>query len=298
MKRSLVTALALLLLSVSLSARDSLRLPWVFSDQPELVADFNFGPGKGGQTRVELSLGGRFSRFKLPRGAARAPRLEIQAAFLAPGQLQDIPKTVSTVIDLAETLKEAALVFKPSHFAPGSSLVYKGELSLDLPPGDYNVELSLRDKELGISNLRTLHLIVPTEQVQDWRLSDLRVLLGVGERLDEQGKTRRVMDPNPWREVGGESGWGLIVAYKDLGPRPTGDLLQKHRVRLLRGEEVAWSQAQAAPVKKAAQSWLVNVPAQTVAAWRPGVYVLEVELSSKSQPQQTIRGSKTFEVQP
>ncbi len=285
-----------LVLSANLGARDGLRLPWVFSDQPELVADFVFSPGLKKMTRVEMLLGGHFSNLKLPKGAARAPRLSVEVKFLAPGQLQDQPKSASALIDLDAVIQSAGLKFESALFSARSKLLYKGELSLDLAPGDYNVEVSVKDESLGIRGNRTLHLIVPEERSNAWGLSDLRVLLGVGERLDEQGKTQRVLDPNPWRELGGGSDWDFIVAYRDVGPRPAGALVQEYSVRRMRADEDSWSLIQPAPDKGARQVWLVHVPAQLVATWRPGVYLLTVALRSKSNPKQVVQSSKSFEV--
>jgi hypothetical protein len=286
----------LLLLAAPASARESLRLPWVFSDEPDLCADFGFAPGQGGKTAVELVLGGRFAHFGLPHRAPRPPKLDIHCEFTAPSELERSAFTLDSKLDLADVLKEYGKPFTAAQFGSGSKLVYKSELKAELAPGDYNVRIVISDAALGLESRRTLHMIVPSLEAQAWQLDDLKFIVAVGQRLDEKGRVQRVLDPNPWRQVGGDLGWDLMLAYSDRGPRPGGRLLRTHRVRRLRGDEaVIWEQSGEAPKKKASQVWLLQVPEATVKAWKAGVYLLEVELQSGKQ---VIRSSKTFEVLP
>lgn len=292
-------AAALLLglcLQAGLSARESLRLPWVFSDEPDLSADFGFEPGLSGTTQVDMELGGRFAGFGLPAGAARAPKLSITAEFTAPSELDRDVRRLSTQVDLAEVLGEYGLKFSRQAFRSGSTLVYKAGLSTVLPAGDYNVALHIEDKALGVESRRTLHLIVPELHTEQWQLGDLRFITAVGKRLDAKGKEQRVLDPNPWRQVGGDLGWDILVAYSDLGPRPAGKLSRHASIRRLRGQDApVWSDDSAPPVKRREQVWLLNVPAAEYKRWMAGVYLLEVELKAGGR---SVKSSKTFEVLP
>src|SRR5579863_5607335 len=87
-------------------ALEVLRLPWIFSDEPEISADFNFSPSLQGKTQVDLSLGGRFSKFGLPFGAARAPILDIRVDFVNPGELVSSVATLRGRLDLGDVLKD------------------------------------------------------------------------------------------------------------------------------------------------------------------------------------------------
>lgn len=285
-----------LCLQAGLSARESLRLPWVFSDEPDLSADFGFEPGLSGTTKVDMELGGRFAGFGLPTAAARAPQLNITAEFTAPSELARDVRRLNTQVDLAEVLQEYGLSFARSQFKSGSTLVYKASLNTVLAAGDYNVALHIEDKRLGVESRRTLHLIVPELDPEQWQLGDLRFITAVGKRLDAKGKEQRVLDPNPWRQVGGDLGWDILVAYSDLGPRPAGKLSRHVSIRRLRGEEAPlWSDDSAPASKRRGQVWLINVPASTYKQWMAGVYLLSVELKAGGR---SIKASKTFEVLP
>jgi hypothetical protein len=288
-------ALACFLCAGPLAARQSLRLPWVFSDAPDLSADLGFTPGVSGSTHVELALGGRFAGFGLPLGAARAPRLEIRCSFTDPSTLERDARVLVTQVDLGDVLKEYRQDFTRSRFGSGSTLVYKAELATDLKPGDYNLGLTLKDEGLGIECHRTLHVIVPALDHAAWQVDDLRFITAIGQRLDEHGRPQRVLDPNPWRQVGGGLGWDLLVAYADRGPRPPGPLSRVHRVRRLRSGELVWQEQGPVPDKKPGQVWLLRVPAAALSRWKGGVYVLEAELDAGGR--KTL-ASKTFEVLP
>lgn len=291
-----VLALVLALAAAPLGARESLRLPWAFSDEPDLCADFGFMPGHKGNTVVEMSLGGRFAHFGLPKDAKRAPRLAINCEFSAPSELERSARSMKAVVDLAQVLEEYGLKFDRGQFGSSSRLVYKTDLSTELAPGDYNVRITIKDEELQIESRRTLHLIVPDLETKTWQLSDLKFITAVGKRLDDKGKEHRVLDPNPWRQVGADLGWDLMLAYSDLGPRPPGALTRTHRVRQLRGDEaVMWEETGPAPKKKGEQVWLIRVPEKTASDWKGGVYVMEVELKSGDR---VAKASKTFEVLP
>ena len=292
--------LALSLLAASLQGREALRLPWVFSDEPDLTADFQFRAGRGDSTRVDLMIGGRFARFGLARRALRAPRLEVRAEFTAPGKLTLEPRSIATVLDLAETLAEYGLGFDKRHFSKSSKLVYKSELGLELEPGDYNVTISLKDAELELASRRTLHLIVPDLRTKEWTLADLKFIKGVGEKLDAKGRPQTVLDPDPWRQAGPLAGWDLMAAYTDLGPRPPGKLLRRHSVERLRdpGPAPAWVEEGGAPGKSAKQSWLLRLPEALLKELRPGVYLLRVKLWPSGREAQAVESSKTFEVLP
>ncbi len=279
-----------------LLAWEQLRLPWVFSDEPDLNADFGFSPGPEGRTAVEVSLGGRFAAFGLPKGAARAPRLIVEAEFLAPGSLEVAATGVTGTVDLADVLKEYGEVFHRKHFAKASAFVYKSEMSVALAPGDYNVALRVHDPVLGIDSHRTLHLIVPALDPGRWAIGDLKFIHAVGKRLDEKGREQRVLDLNPWRQVAGRTHGDLMVAYSDRGQRPGSNLKRKQSIRRLRGEaEPVWRQEDMPPAKRAEQVWILQVPEARVRTWPAGVYVLKVELSAGGQ---STEASKTFEVLP
>lgn len=287
---------ALLALATGLPARETLRLPFVFSDEPDLSADFGFEPGKDGRTRVTLDLGGRFAGFGLPPGAARAPRLEVEAEVTAPTELDRDAATLRTQVDLAEALAGYGLRFERRHFGRNSTLVYKASLDVELPPGDYNVSLRLSDPALSVESRRTLHLLVPALDAKRWQLGDLRFITAVGARLDDKGREQRVLDPNPWRQVGGRLGWDLLVAYSDLGPRPPGVLSRRAQIRRLRGPaEPLWSEQGPPPPKRPEQVWLLRVPEPEIKAWQAGVYLLEVELGAGGR---SVKAAKTFEVLP
>ena len=289
-------ALALTLLTGSLSAWEQLRLPWVFSDEPDLNADFAYAPKAQGLTHVEMTLGGRFAGFGLPKGAARAPRLQVEAEFNAPGSIEAEPQRVTATVDLADVLKEYGDGFARKYFSESSTKVYKAELGLDLKPGDYNVAIRLQDPGLGIDSHRTLHLIVPSLDPLRWVLGDLKFITAVGKRLDEHGKEQRLLDPNPWRQVGGTLGWDLMVAYNDRGGRPAGKLHRHHSVQRLRGDAApVWEEDGDAPAKKDQQVWILRVPEAQLKAWQAGIYVLKVELEAGGQKSEA---SKTFEVLP
>ena len=115
-------ALALLLAGGSAQARESLRLPWVFSDEPDLAADFGFSPGAAGKTRVHLALGGRFAHFGLPRGAARAPKLAFTVEFKAPSDLEGAVSVLRTDLDLADVLGATATPWAFQGVAVGLAL--------------------------------------------------------------------------------------------------------------------------------------------------------------------------------
>ena len=296
MRRIAASLMLLVLLGAAgLPARESLRLPWVFSDDPDLSADLGFSPGPGGLTHVELALGGRFAHFGLPHGAGRAPRLDIRCSFTDPSTLERDARVLDTQVDLGQVLEEYRLPFSPRRFGADSPLLYKAELATDLRPGDYNLGLTLKDVDLSIECHRTLHVIVPAIDAGQWQVDDLKFVTAVGQRLDERGHAQRVLDPNPWRQVGGRLGWDLLVAYSDRGPRPGGALTRSHRVRRLRTGEVVWQEQGPAPKKTAAQVWLVRVPAAELKRWKGGVYVLEAELDAGGRRTLT---SKTFEVLP
>jgi hypothetical protein len=291
--------LAVALLSgwpLSSPAWEQLRLPWVFSDNPDLSADFSFEPRADGRTAVEIDLGGRFAGFGLGPDANRAPRLAIDAEFNAPGALEATPIRASTTVDLGEVLKEYGLKFSRSYFGASSDYVYKAQMDLALAPGDYHVALSLRDPGLAIESHRTLHLIVPNLERAPWAVGSFKFITAVGKRLDEKGHEQRVLDPNPWRQVGGKLGWDLMLAYDDRGSRPRGPLRRRHSIQRLRGDATpVWQEEGLAPAKKQAQVWLVRVPAATVRQWQAGVYLLKVELWAGNSK---VEASKTFEVLP
>lgn len=289
-------ALALVLLTAPLGAWEQLRLPWVFSDEPDLNADFAYAPGGPGLTQVEMTLGGRFAGFGLPKGAARAPRLQIEAEFNAPGSIEAEPQRVTATVDLADVLKEYGDTFARKHFSGSSTLVYKSEMSVALRPGDYNVSIRIQDPVLGMDSHRTLHLIVPALDAERWAVGDLKFITAVGKRLDEHGKEQRLLDPNPWRQVGGSLGWDLMLAYNDRGLRPGGKLHRRHSIQRLRGDSAPiWEEVGEAPVKKAQQVWILRVPEARLKAWQAGIYVLKVELEAGGQKAEA---SKTFEVLP
>lgn len=282
-------------LAAGLSARESLRLPWVFSDEPDLCADIGFSPGTDASTHLDLVLGGRFASFGLPLGAGRPPKLDIRCEFTDPSRLEAGSRVLDTQADLGEVLREYGLGFSRSRFSPDSPLLYKAELGTDLAPGDYNLSLDLRDAGLAIESRRTLHVFVPELQSGQWQLGDLKFITAVGQRLDEQGRKQRVLDPNPWRQVGGNLGWDLLVAYTDLGPRPAGALSRVHRVRRLRDQQLMWQEEGPAPAKRPEQVWLLRVPEAQLRRWKGGIYQLEVGLKSGGRE---IIASKTFEVLP
>lgn len=283
-------------LSPGLAARESLRLPWVFSDEPDLCADFGFEPGSGGSTKVNLELGGRFAGFGLASGAGRAPKLSITAEFTAPSELARDVRSLSTVVDLREVLGEYGLSFARQHFKAGSKLVYKASLATELPAGDYNVRLKIEDKALAVESRRTLHLIVPELHADRWQLGDMRFITAVGKRLNKAGKEERVLDPNPWRQVGGGLGWDLQVAYSDLGPRPAGPLKRHVSIRRLRGDDAPiWMDDSPPPAKSAKQVWLLDLKEPQFLEWKAGVYRLDVALSAGGQ---TAKAGKTFEILP
>lgn len=289
--------LALLcLLAGALPGRETLRLPWVFSDEPDLSADFAFEPGAGGKTQVTLELGGRFAGFGLPSGASRAPRLEILAEITAPSELERAVGSVSGVVDLAEVLTEYGLSFARQHFREGSSLVYKASLGTELAPGDYNVRVQLKDEGLGVDSWRTLHLIVPSLDPAQWQLGDLKFITAVGKRLNGKGKEERVLDANPWRQVGAKLGWDLMVAYSDLGPRPGGALKRRASIRRLRGDGAElWRDDSPPPAKRRDQVWILRLSEDELKPWKAGTYLLEVELSAGGR---SVKAAKTFEVLP
>jgi hypothetical protein len=294
--RAWMLALGLLAATAPLGAWESLRLPWIFSDDPDLSADFGFSPGKDGKTHVELVIGGRFAGFQLPRGAARSPRLSVVCEFNDPGALEAKPEIVSTVLDLEDVLKEYGVGFSKGAFKKGSRYVYKAELALDLAPGDYNVSIALDDRDLDLHSRRTLHMFVPAPKLDRWAVGDLKFISAVGKRLDAKGREQRVLDPNPWRQVGGPQDWDLLVAYRDLGPRPGGKLMRRHSVQRLRGGGPAvFTEESEAPPKQASQVWLVRVPADKARQWQAGTYTLKVELWSGAQK---VEGIKTFQVLP
>jgi hypothetical protein len=269
---------------------ETLRLPWIFSDRPELSADFNFSPGSKGGTRVELSLGGRFSRFGLPWGAARPPILGLLCEFVDPGRLVGKVAALKGRIDLGQVLRESGLDFSPSRFKSSSPLLYKAEFSTELAPGDYNVALSLEDKELSISGRRTLHVIVPAMERKG--IGDLKFCMAVGKELDSRGKERRVLDPNPFRQVGGREAWPLIVAYDAFGAAGAQGAKRRVSIRRLRGDDAdAWSAVDRLPARKAGQWFISQPPEQALAGLRPGVHVFSVEIGG-------MKASKTFEVLP
>ena len=289
-------ALALGLMAAPLGAWEQLRLPWVFSDEPDLNADFSFAPLADGRTQVSLDLGGRFAGFGLAQGATRAPRLAIEGEFNPPDALEAQPVKVKTFLDLGDTLAEYGQKFERRHFDSSSTYVYKAQMSVELVPGDYNVSISIKDPELQIDSYRTLHLIVPKVGSVAWSLGDLKFITAVGKRLDAKGREQRVLDPDPWRQVGGDLHWGLMVAYNDRGARPAGKLTRHHSVQRLRGESApVWEESGEAPAKKTDQVWLINVPLAKVKKWPAGVYVLKVELAGGGQRTEAI---KTFEVLP
>jgi hypothetical protein len=285
-----------LALALPLGASERLRLPWIFSDEPDLSADFGFEPGAKGATSVDLELGGRFAGFGLPANAASAPKLELSAEFTAPSELERDVRVLKAQLDLAEVLQEYGLHFERRHFSSASKLVYKSSLQTELPPGDYNVRLTLQDRVLGVESRRTLHLIVPAMEGKQWQVGDLKFITAVGKRLDEKGHAQRVLDGNPWRQVGADLGWDLLVAYNDVGPRPKGALKRLATIHRLRGDQTPiWQDPSDPAPKKASQVWLLRVPEAQVKAWKAGIYVLEVELSVGERK---VSASKTFEVLP
>jgi hypothetical protein len=291
-----LTALLLGFGSGPLGAWERLRLPWVFSDEPDLNADFSYTPMEDGRTQVSLDLGGRFAGFGLVKNATRAPKLAIEGEFTALSALEGIPVKVSTTVDLADTLQEYGVKFSRDDFSASSSFLYKAHVGTALPPGDYNVSIRIQDLGQGIDSRRSLHLIVPRLDPARWAVGDLKFITAVGKRLDEKGREERVLDPNPWRQVGGKLGWDLLLAYSDRGPRPGGKLLRRHSIQRLRGDSAPiWQESGEAPPKKASQVWLIRVPEAQVKAWQPGTYLLKVELSAGNSKAEA---SKTFEVLP
>jgi hypothetical protein len=295
-RRLTLAVLALGLGAGRLGAWEHLRLPWVFSDEPDLNADFSFTPLDDGRTQVNLDLGGRFAGFGLAKNAVRAPKLDIAGEFTALSALEGAPIKVSTTVDLADTLQEYGVKFSRDYFSESSGFLYKAHVGAALAPGDYNVSISLQDLGLGINSQRTLHLIVPRLDPARWAVGDLKFITAVGKRLDEKGREERVLDPNPWRQVGGKLGWDLLLAYSDRGPRPGGKLHRRHSIQRLRGDSApVWEEEGEAPAKKASQVWLIRVPEVQVKAWPPGTYLLKVELTAGAAKAEA---SKTFEVLP
>jgi hypothetical protein len=273
-----------------------LRLPWVFSDEPDLSADFWFAPGAAGKTAVAVELGGRFAGYPLGGERTSAPVVGFRCSFVDPTALDRAAEVLTGKVDLGEVLQEYALPFSAARFSASSDLVYKSELACELTPSDYNVEIVVSDPARGIERRRPLHLIVPEFRENGWQTGDLRFLTGAGYTLAEDGSRKLALDPNPWRQVGGGLKWDLLAAYTDRGPRPGGPLIQTHRIRRLRGDpRPLWSESGPAPEKRADQVWLVRVPEKTVAAWKGGIYVLEVELRCGGR---SVRSSRTFEVLP
>src|SRR5207244_2962203 len=131
------TLLALLFCAPSAPAIEILRLPWIFSDEPELTADFNFSTAAGGLTAVEISLGGRFARFGLRRGSARAPVLDVRLEVISPGELKREVATLKSSIDLSGVLKTYGVAFDPSCFRKSSVYVYKHDFHFQARPGDF-----------------------------------------------------------------------------------------------------------------------------------------------------------------
>jgi hypothetical protein len=199
-------------------------------------------------------------------------------------------------VDLADTLQEYGTQFSRDHFSSSSKFLYKAHVAADLAPGDYNVSIRIQDPGQNIDSQRTLHLIVPHLDPARWAFGDLKFITAVGKRLDEKGREERVLDPNPWRQVGGNLGWDLLLAYSDRGPRPAGKLRRRHSIQRLRGDSApVWEEEGDAPAKKASQVWLIRVPVEQVKVWPAGTYLLKAELWSGSAH---IEASKTFEVLP
>jgi hypothetical protein len=281
--------------AAGLWARESLRLPWVFSDEPDMTADLGFSPGAPGKTHVDLALGGRFAHFGLPSGALRAPQLDITCAFTDPSRLERSAVTLKTRADLELFLAGYGLHFARRWFGADSPLLYKAEMETDLSPGDYDLSLAMQDAGIGFESHRTLHVIVPELAADQWQLGDLRFITAVGKQMDSHGHEQRLLDPNPWRQVGGQLGWDLLVAYADLGPRPAGPMTRVHRVRRLRSGQLLWQESGPAPEKKGSQVWLIRVPSTEIRRWKGGICQLEVELKAGDR---TVSSSKTFEVLP
>jgi len=293
--RRLLLALCIVGSAAALDAREGLRLPWVFSDEPDLTADLGFSPGPAGKTHVDLVLGGRFAHFGLPSGALRAPQLDITCAFTDPSRLERSAVTLKTRADLELFLAGYGLHFARRWFGSDSPLLYKAELETDLNPGDYDLSLAMQDAGIGFESHRTLHVIVPELAAGQWQLGDLRFITAVGKQMDDHGQEQRLLDPNPWRQVGGRLGWDLLVAYSDLGPRPPGPVTRVHRIRRLRSGQLLWQEAGPAPAKKNSQVWLIRVPSDVIQRWKGGICQLEVELTAGGR---TVSSSKTFEVLP
>jgi hypothetical protein len=159
--------------------------------------------------------------------------------------------------------------------------------------------VSLEDKELSIASSRTLHIIVPSIRDEDG-ISDLKFCLGVGESLGARGKLQRLLDINPWRQIGGVSHWEFIVAYTTLGRFAHNGLMRRHSIWHLRGDTDSplWSEEEMAPPKKAEQVYLARVPAAAIQKLDSGIYVFRVEYWDPKSPKNVASASKTFEVLP
>jgi hypothetical protein len=218
--------------------------------------------------------------------------------FVSPEDLQANAAVVSSHLSLNDILSSYGKSFSRSEFSSSSPLVFKADFSVTLAPGDYNVLLSMQDKELSISNRRTLHVIVPSFSGAT-ELGDLMFCQAVGSRLDSKGKPETFFDPNPWRQISGAES-SLIVAYRPLGAPLNGVLKRRHSIWRLRGDTDSplWTDEGPAPAKRASQHYLAQVPPSVLRKLDRGVYVFKVELWEAAYPARLLESSKTFEVHP
>ncbi len=296
----LALALCLLPLPAALRARQQLNSPAFLKGNPSLSVDFFFSQLPGGRTLAELELGGRFANIRLPKGARRAPRLEVSCAFRPLDGKGQAPLGRAGTCDLGEVLKNAGRSFRASEFGGRSPLTYQAELSLALDPGAYLVELRAADKGLGLSLDRTLRVTVPAFPAEKWYVGDLKFCESIGRTEGAGGVQEPLLTGNPWRLVGRRDGFPLLVAYelKDM-PRDWVGRPLVHRftvTELYTKKPYTWKHEEERVLGGRDSLEVFAMPPKRLRRFPDGVYLLLVDVFNPASPGDRGHSYKSFEV--
>jgi hypothetical protein len=284
-------------LSLPAPALERLNPPAFLKGNPGLYADFNFLRGENHKTLVELALGGKFSDIKLGPKAGRPPRFSVTCEFQPKYKIAQEPQARGGEVDLAKVLQDHHTPFTPAAFGPGARLCFNASVYLELVPAEYLVTILLEDSALGLRTEKTLRVTVPSPELPQWSLGDLRFCLSPGK---PEALKRLQTDTNPFRQVGKKAGIPLKVSYEILQPPTdwTGNTVVHHFyiTRMGKKQRLVWESKEARPLIRNGSLEVFEMPYKKLNALNKGRHLLHVEIEPEQGQGSRRHAYKSFEV--